>query len=99
MSLYETYAWGLSSADGEFGPLTIRRNTPGDDDVEFDIKFCGVCHSDVHIARDELSAIGMSTRYPCVPGHELAGLVTFAGRNVRKVAVGDKEGVLSLIHI
>ncbi len=44
----------------------------GDNDVEFDIKYCGICHTDVHIANNESG----TTNYPCVPGHELAGVVT-----------------------
>ncbi len=61
----------------------------GPDDVEFDVKFCGVCHTDVHFANNDLG----TTNYPCVPGHELAGVVTKVGKHVRKVKVGDHVGV------
>ncbi len=50
----------------------IKRSECGPDDVEFDIKFCGICHTDVHIANNDLG----TTQYPCVPGHELAGIVS-----------------------
>ncbi len=50
----------------------IQRNECGPDDVEFDVKFCGICHTDVHFANNDLG----TTNYPCVPGHELAGIVT-----------------------
>ncbi len=57
--------------------------------MEFDLKYCGVCHTDVHFANNDLG----NTTYPCVPGHELAGIVTKVGTNVTKLAVGDKVGV------
>jgi Zn-dependent alcohol dehydrogenases len=72
---YETWAFAKSSKEGEFEKIKIARGETGPDDVEFDIKFCGICHSDVHIAQDELQPF-MKTKYPCVPGHELAGVVT-----------------------
>ena len=55
--------------------MTIKRGLTGDNDVEFDIKFCGICHTDVHFANNDL---GIS-QYPMVPGHELAGIVTKVG--------------------
>ena len=53
-------------------PITIRRGITTDNDVEMDIKYCGVCHSDLHVAKNDFG----STKYPFVPGHELAGYVT-----------------------
>ena len=52
--------------------VTIKRGLTGDNDVEFDIKYCGVCHSDVHMANNDFG----NAIYPMVPGHELAGIVT-----------------------
>ena len=73
--MYETVAFAKETKDGPFKKMTIRRGDTGPEDVEFDIKFCGICHSDVHIAEGQLPG----TRYPIVPGHELAGVVTKVG--------------------
>ncbi|XP_059089470.1 probable formaldehyde dehydrogenase AdhA [Tigriopus californicus] len=94
---YETWAFAKSSKEGEFEKIKIARGETGPDDVEFDIKFCGICHSDVHIAQDELQPF-MKTKYPCVPGHELAGVVTKVGSNVSKFKVGDKVGVGCIVE-
>jgi uncharacterized zinc-type alcohol dehydrogenase-like protein len=66
-------------------PFTLDRREPGPRDVQIDILFCGVCHSDVHTARGEWSG----TVYPCVPGHEIVGRVTAVGRDVTKLKVGE----------
>ncbi len=68
---------------------SIERNECGPHDVEFDVKYCGICHTDVHFANNDLG----TTSYPCVPGHELAGIVTKVGSKVEKVKVGDHVGV------
>ncbi|WP_022870986.1 NAD(P)-dependent alcohol dehydrogenase [Yaniella halotolerans] len=68
---------------------TITRRAVGHDDVLIEIAYAGICHSDIHNARDEW-APGM---YPMVPGHEIAGIVTEAGPSVTKFAVGDRVGV------
>ena len=87
--MYETIAWGKKSKDSKFELMQIKRNLPGVDDVTFDLKFCGICHSDVHIANDDMGV----TNFPVVPGHELAGVVTAVGSNVTKFKLGDKVGV------
>ena len=76
--MYETEAFGKLSAKGKFEKLTIKRGFTGPDDVEFDVKFCGICHTDVHIADNDRGV----TRYPIVPGHELAGIVTKVSFNL-----------------
>ena len=81
--MYSTVAWAKSAADSEFSKIEIKRNVTGDEDVTFDLKFCGICHSDVHVANNDMS----NTKYPCVPGHELAGVVTAVGKNVSKYKV------------
>jgi uncharacterized zinc-type alcohol dehydrogenase-like protein len=72
----------------------IDRRDPRADDVEIDIKFCGVCHSDIHQVKDEW---GGST-FPMVPGHEIVGIVTKVGASVKKFKVGDKVGVGCMVN-
>jgi hypothetical protein len=72
-----------------FEPMRFARHAPGALDVTFDVKFCGVCHSDVHSAKGEL----LRTTYPVCPGHEIAGVVTSVGAQVSKFKVGDHVGV------
>jgi uncharacterized zinc-type alcohol dehydrogenase-like protein len=73
-------------------PTSIPRRDVGPDDVEIEILFCGVCHSDLHTVRNEWEA-AMPTVYPCVPGHEIVGRVTKVGPGVRKLKVGDHAAV------
>ncbi|CAN5925049.1 NAD(P)-dependent alcohol dehydrogenase [soil metagenome] len=84
-----TPAYAATSATSPLAAFSVQRREPGPNDVDMDILFCGVCHSDVHQARNEW---GNST-YPMVPGHEIVGRVTKVGGNVKKVAVGDLAGV------
>ena len=70
-------------------PLTIERRDPGPRDVEIEVQFCGVCHSDLHTARDEWGG----TVYPVVPGHEIVGRVTRVGGEVSAFKAGDVAGV------
>ena len=87
--MYSTVAWAKTSADSKFSEIKIQRNVAGEHDVTFELKYCGICHTDVHIANNDM----MSTKYPCVPGHELAGVVTGVGSGVTKCKVGDRVGV------
>ena len=64
----------------------------GEMDLVLDMKFCGVCHTDLHTAAGHLTALGL-TNYPCVPGHELAGICVAVGSKVSKFKVGDQLGV------
>jgi uncharacterized zinc-type alcohol dehydrogenase-like protein len=82
-------AWGLESADGKHKPVWIPRGKVGDEHVKFDLLYCGVCHSDVHIGENIFGGCS----YPCVTGHELFGRVTEVGSKVTKVQVGDYVGV------
>ncbi|ATQ70101.1 MULTISPECIES: NAD(P)-dependent alcohol dehydrogenase [Methylosinus] len=84
-----TKAYAVASAEALFGPLAIERRALGPEDVEIDILYCGVCHSDLHTARSEWPG----TRYPCVPGHEIVGRVTAVGAKVTKFSVGDLAAV------
>jgi uncharacterized zinc-type alcohol dehydrogenase-like protein len=82
-------AYGVTSATSSVGPLTIERRAPGPRDVRIDIRYCGICHSDIHQARDEWGG----SIYPMVPGHEIVGRVAEVGREVAGFKVGDHVGV------
>lgn len=75
-----------------FEPFEFERYAPGDDDISFDIHFCGMCHTDVHFVQNALG-LPPDVFYPMVPGHELAGVVTGIGKNVKSFKIGDKIGV------
>mmetsp|Transcript_2958 Transcript_2958/g.3380 ORF Transcript_2958/g.3380 Transcript_2958/m.3380 type:complete len:391 (-) Transcript_2958:175-1347(-) len=77
----------------DFKPMRMKRRPLGPQDIEIDMKYCGVCHSDLHIAADHMAKVATSTQYPCVPGHELAGVCIAVGSEVTKIQVGDKVGV------
>ena len=79
-------AYGVLSAVQSLGPLQISRRDAGADDVAIDIAYCGVCHSDIHQARNEWG----NSIYPMVPGHEIVGIVTKAGAKVSRFKIGDK---------
>lgn len=85
----ETKAYAAQSADSDLAPFTLVRRAPASNEVAIEIDYCGVCHSDLHTARNDWG----NTLYPCVPGHEIIGTVTAVGNEVTKFAVGQKVGV------
>ncbi|XXF78012.1 NAD(P)-dependent alcohol dehydrogenase [Myxococcaceae bacterium GXIMD 01537] len=87
--MQKTQAWGAPAAGKPLAPMTIERRAPGPHDVVLDVLFCGVCHSDIHQARDEWSG-GI---FPMVPGHEIVGRVVRLGGAASKFKVGDLAGV------
>ncbi|MDT4939163.1 MAG: alcohol dehydrogenase [Pseudonocardiales bacterium] len=84
-----TTAWAAQDATTPLAPITIERRDVGASDVKIDILYCGICHSDLHTARNEWHG----TRYPTVPGHEIVGRVSAVGGDVTAFAVGDLVGV------
>ncbi len=88
-----TKAWGARAADQPVVAMDIERRAPGPRDVQIDIAYCGICHSDLHTVRSEWPG----TRYPCVPGHEIVGRVSAVGGGVEDVKVGDVVGVGCLV--
>jgi alcohol dehydrogenase (NADP+) len=89
-------AYSAASATSPLKQTTINRRDPTDHDVQIEILFCGVCHSDLHTVRDEWKAF-MPTTYPCTPGHEIVGRVTKVGSAVRKFKPGDLAAVGCLV--
>ncbi|WP_137130861.1 NAD(P)-dependent alcohol dehydrogenase [Rhizobium sp. FY34] len=87
MAIARGYA--ATDASKPLAPFTFERREPREDDVVISIKFCGVCHSDIHQARNEWGG----SIYPMVPGHEVAGIVTAIGPNVTRFKIGDHVGV------
>ena len=90
--MYKAKAYSVSSASSPFVSSTITRRDPTEDDVQIEILFCGICHSDLHQARNEWSGV-MPTVYPCVPGHEIVGRVTKVGSGVTRFKAGDLAAV------
>ena len=72
--------------------MELQRRPVGDMDVLIEMKYCGVCHTDLHFAANHMKSV-LKTTYPCVPGHELVGVCSAVGSNVTKVKVGDHIGV------
>src|SRR3569832_523590 len=90
----QTKAFAATSAEAELSPFSINRRDPGPSDVVIDILYCGVCHSDLHQARNEWH----NTTYPVVPGHEIVGRVTAVGPDVTKYKTGDLVGVVCFFY-
>ena len=88
-----TKAFGARAADVPIGAMDIERRAPGAGDVQIDIAYCGVCHSDLHTARSEWGP----AKYPIVPGHEIVGHVSAVGAEVQGFKVGDTVGVGCLV--
>jgi uncharacterized zinc-type alcohol dehydrogenase-like protein len=95
--MFNTRAYSAASSTSPPVSTVIARRDPSDKDVQIEILFCGICHSDLHTARNEWSSV-MPTIYPCVPGHEIVGRVTKVGPRVTKFKAGDLAGVGCLVH-
>ena len=88
-----TNAYGVQSATDAVAPLQINRRAVGPTDIEINIMYCGVCHSDIHQARNEWGG----SIYPMVPGHEIVGQITQVGSAVKTFTVGQLAGVGCLV--
>jgi uncharacterized zinc-type alcohol dehydrogenase-like protein len=84
-----TLGYAAKTAKTPLEPFSFNRRNPGPNDVAIDIKFCGICHSDIHQARDEWGG----SIFPMVPGHEIAGVVASVGSSVKKFKPGDRVGI------
>jgi len=90
--MYNAKAYSAASATAPLASTRIPRRDTTDRDVQIEILFCGICHSDLHYARDEWHSV-MPTVYPCVPGHEIVGRITKVGTKVTKFNPGELAGV------
>ena len=89
----KTKAYAAPAADSPLAPWSFERRDPGPKDVQMDILYCGVCHSDIHQVRNEWG----NSVYPMVPGHEIVGRVTKVGNKVSRFRTGDLVGVGCLV--
>ncbi len=94
--MFNAKAYAASNAASALASITILRRDPGEHDVQMEILFCGICHSDIHSVRNEWSEF-MPTVYPIVPGHEIVGRVTKVGSAVTKYKPGDITAVGCLV--
>src|SRR6516165_2607720 len=90
-------AFAAPSAHGLLGSIMISRREPRAQDVQIEILYCGVCHSDLHQTRNEWEAFA-PTVYPCVPGHEIVGRVVKVGSGAKKFKEGDLAAVGCLVN-
>lgn len=82
-------AWAATAADEPLAPFRLSRRPLRGNDVQLQITYCGICHTDIHLARDEWRGYNPRTAFPIVPGHEVVGVVTAVGSDVTKFNVGD----------
>nr|AOA52222.1 mutant 10-hydroxygeraniol dehydrogenase [Catharanthus roseus] len=89
----KAFGWAARDTSGHLSPFHFSRRATGEHDVQFKVLYCGICHSDLHMIKNEWGF----TKYPIVPGHEIVGIVTEVGSKVEKFKVGDKVGVGCLV--
>ncbi|XP_055802497.1 8-hydroxygeraniol dehydrogenase-like [Solanum dulcamara] len=89
----KAFGWAARDTSGVLSPFIFSRRVTGENDVQFKVMYCGICHSDLHQLTNEWS----NSIYPMVPGHEVVGVVTEIGSKVEKFKVGDKVGVGCLV--
>ncbi|HVA65917.1 MAG TPA: NAD(P)-dependent alcohol dehydrogenase [Elusimicrobiota bacterium] len=91
--MFDVRGYAAKNAGSRLEPFSFSRRDPGDKDIVIDVAYCGICHSDVHQARDEWGGAA----FPMVPGHEIAGRVSRIGKKVAEFKVGDAAGVGCLV--
>jgi len=89
----KVFGWAARDSSGLLSPFNFSRRETGEKDLVFKVQYCGICHSDLHMLKNEWG----NTTYPLVPGHEIAGVVTEVGSKVQKFKVGDRVGVGCMI--
>ncbi|GFY94093.1 cinnamyl alcohol dehydrogenase 7 [Actinidia rufa] len=89
----QAFGWAARDTSGVLTPFKFSRRATGDKDVTFKVLYCGICHSDLHQIKNEWGG----TNYPCLPGHEIVGVVTEVGTKVKKFKVGDRVGVGGIV--
>ena len=94
---YPAKAFAAQSATSGLAPFHFERRSPGPQDVQIEILYCGLCHSDLHQVRNEWESV-MPTVYPCVPGHEIVGRVVKTGSGVKKLKEGDIAAVGCMVN-
>ncbi|KAI4314445.1 hypothetical protein L6164_027353 [Bauhinia variegata] len=90
----KAFGWAARDSSGILSPFKFSRRETGEKDVTFKVLYCGVCHSDLHMVKNEWG----NSIYPVVPGHEIVGVVTEVGSKVTKFKVGDKVGVGCMVN-
>ena len=90
----KAFGYATHSATSKLAPFHFERRDPKPDDVTIEILYCGVCHSDLHQARNNWN----NSIYPMVPGHEIIGRVIAVGSNVTRIEIGDHAGVGCMVH-
>jgi uncharacterized zinc-type alcohol dehydrogenase-like protein len=96
--MFNAKAYSAASATSPLAPTVIGRRDPQENDVEIEILFCGICHSDLHYSRNEWKDV-MPAVYPCIPGHEIVGRVTKTGSAVTKFKAGDLAAVIAIQQV
>lgn len=90
--MIETKGYATNDSNAKFSPFNFERRDLGANDILIDIQYCGICHSDIHQAKNEWASM-MPAAYPMVPGHEIVGRVSQVGEAVTKFSIGDNAGI------
>ena len=92
--MIKSHGYASYDAKSDLKPYSFERRDLNESDVQIEIKFCGICHSDIHTVRDEWGG----AQYPVVPGHEIVGVVKHVGNKVKNFKIGDIAGVGCMVN-